>query len=574
MLSYLYAFYYGETMEETTNVSSPENVQTQPSGNLSKRTFWMYPLGTVGRDFLYMLFNSNLITFILFTKTLTTAQFTSVSFIIIAARIFDAFNDPIMGGIVENTRSRFGRFKPWMFIGALLTGLVVIAVFSVPVDGWGFIGFLAVMYFLFSITFTMNDISYWGMLPSLTSNERERDKLTSFAQIAATAGGAVAGFIIPVLAIGANPLGGSAPKAFMIIAVASAVLMFGFQLFTVIGVKEAPMVITAKKKTMGLKDMFRVIFKNDQLMWCALIALLYQTGTGVVGGGLSMSYIYFEFGYNGTLTMIFGALGGILGVVFTIIYPLLSKKFGRDKLLYSCGFAMVIGYALMLVFGLCIPSGIKTFHMDIFGFIVADIDLKFLILSIGNFIAGYGGGFYMIMVISIANTVEYNEWKTGNRDEGLIFSLRPFTAKMASALMQFLVMLVYLVVGVTVYTNGISAAENDVPRGLITSEEKMARIEGILATIPAAKKQALLACMCIIPIVFVAAAMLIYKRKYFLSEEVHQRMVKEIAEGRSEYQLKHKAETEQTAETTTDVVAENLFIEESTDIEEISDDET
>lgn len=287
-----------------------------------------------------------------------------------------------------------------------------------------------------------------------------------------------------------------------------------------------------------------------------------------------MSYIYFEFGYNGTLTMIFGALGGILGVVFTIIYPLLSKKFGRDKLLYSCGFAMVIGYALMLVFGLCIPSGIKTFHMDIFGFIVADIDLKFLILSIGNFIAGYGGGFYMIMVISIANTVEYNEWKTGNRDEGLIFSLRPFTAKMASALMQFLVMLVYLVVGVTVYTNGISAAENDVPRGLITSEEKMARIEGILATIPSAKKQALLACMCIIPIVFVAAAMLIYKRKYFLSEEVHQRMVKEIAEGRSEYQLKHKAETEQTAETTTDVAAENLFIEESTDIEEISDDKT
>jgi|GEM_PF-5718069 Na+/melibiose symporter-like transporter len=102
----------------------------------------------------------------------------------------------------------------------------------------------------------------------------------------------------------------------------------------------------------------------------------------------------------------------------------------------------------------------------------------------------------------------------------------------------------------------------------------MARIEGILATIPSAKKQALLACMCIIPIVFVAAAMLIYKRKYFLSEEVHQRMVKEIAEGRSEYQLKHKAETEQTAETTTDVAAEDLFIEESTDIEEISDDET
>ncbi len=535
-------------MENAHNVTDVENTSAENNDRLPKRNFWMYPLGTIGRDFLYNLFNGNLITFILFTKTLTTAQFTAVSFIIIAARIFDAFNDPIMGGIVENTRSRFGRFKPWMFIGAVLTGIVVVAVFSVPLDGWAFIGFLAAMYFLFSITFTMNDISYWGMLPSLSSNEHDRNKLTSFAQIAANIGGAIAGFIIPVLAIGANPIGGSAPRAFMLIAIASAILMFGFQLFTVFGVKEKPLVLTEKKKTMGLKDMFKVIFKNDQLMWCALIALIYQTGTGVVGGGLSMSYIYFEFGYNGTLTMIFGALGGVLGVVFTVIYPWLSKKFGRDKLLYSCAIAILVGYAAMLVCGLCIPSGIKSFHMDIFGLVVADMDLKFLILCLTNFIVGYGGGFYMIMVISLANTVEYNEWKTGKRDEGLIFSLRPFTAKMGSALMQFLVMLVYIIVGVTNYTNGISEAENDVPRGLITSEEKMERINGILATIPDSKKQALLVCMCIIPMVFVTAAIFIYKKKYFLTEEVHNRLIKEIAEGKSEYLLKQTALAEKEPE--------------------------
>lgn len=532
-------------MENANGANNAEITQAENSDKLSKRNFWMYPLGTIGRDFLYMLFNGNLITFVLFTKTLTTAQFTSISFIIIAARLFDAFNDPIMGGIVENTRSRFGRFKPWMFLGALLTGIVVVAVFSAPLDGWAFIGFLAVMYFLFSITFTMNDISYWGMLPSLTSNEHDRNRLTSFAQIAASIGGAVAGFIIPVLAIGANPIGGSAPRAFMLIAVASAILMFGFQMFTIFGVKEKPLVLTEKTKAMILKDMFKVLFKNDQLMWCALVALIYQTGTGVVGGGLSMSYIYFEFGYNGTLTMIFGGLGGALGVVFTVIYPWLSKKFGRDKLLYSCAFTTIIGYALMLVCGLCIPTGIKNFHMDIFGLIVADMDLKFLILSLANFIVGYGGGFYMIMIISLANTVEYNEWKTGKRDEGLIFSLRPFTAKMSSALTQFLVMLVYIIVGVTVYTNGISAAENDVPRGLITADEKMERIDGILRSIPDSKKQALLICMCVIPMVFMAAAALIYKKKFFLTEDVHNRLIKEIAEGKSEYQLKQKALDEQ-----------------------------
>lgn len=516
-------------MSKTVGATATVNGEAK----LPARNFIMYPLGTIGRDFLYNLFNSNLITFILFTKTLTKAQFAAVSIIIIAARIFDAFNDPIMGGIVENTRSRFGKFKPWMTIGALLTGLVVIGVFSVPLNGWSFIGFLAVMYFLFSITFTMNDISYWGMMPSLTANEHDRNKLTSFAQIAAGIGGAIAGFIIPVLAIGANPLGGSAPKAFMLIAVFSAIFMFGFQMFTVFGVKEKPLVLAEKKPPMKLKDMFKVILKNDQLMWCALIALIYQIGTQVVNGGLSMSYIYFEFGYNGTLTMLFGALSGAVGVIFTLVFPWLSKKFGRDKLLASCAYAIIFGYIAVMLCGILIPAGTHTVHLDILGLIVADMDLKFIVMTLVNIIPGYGGGFYMIMVICLANTVEYNEWKTGQRDEGLIFSLRPFTAKLASALMQFIVMLVYLIVGVTTYTNGISDAENAVPQGLMTAEEKMETINGILAEVPQAKKTALLVCMCVIPAVFVTVAIILYKKKFFLTEEFHAKIVREIAERKA-----------------------------------------
>ena len=139
----------------------------------------------------------------------------------------------------------------------------------------------------------------------------------------------------------------------------------------------------------------------------------------------------------------------------------------------------------------------------------------------------------MIMVICLANTVEYNEWKTGQRDEGLIFSLRPFTAKLASALMQFIVMLVYLIVGVTTYTNGISDAENAVPQGLMTSEEKMETINGILAEVPQAKKTALLVCMCVIPAVFVTVAIILYKKKFLLTEEFHAKIVREIAERKA-----------------------------------------
>jgi len=519
---------------------SNEITQAAPAEErMPKRNLFMFPLGTIGRDFLYYLFNSNLLTFILFTKNVTPAQFASVSIIIIAARIFDAFNDPIMGGIVENTRTKFGKFKPWMTLGALLTCIVVIAVFSAQLHGWAFIGFLAVMYFLFSITFTMNDISYWGMLPSLTTNEHDRNLLTSFAQICAGMGTGLAGILIPMLCIGANPLGGSAPMAFMIIAIISAVLMFGFQMFTVFGVKEKPLPpIQANKKALTLKDMFKVIFKNDQLLWCALLLLLYQVGTQVVNGGLSMSYIYFEFGYNGTLTMLFAVLSSAASTIFTFLFPWLSKKFGRDKLMYSCAFSMIFGYAASLLCGIFIPHGLVPMHIDLLGLIVVDLDLKFLLLTILGLFTGYGGGIYMIMVINLTNTVEYNEWKTGQRDEGLIFSLRPFTAKMASAIMQFIVMLVYLVVGVTKYTNAISDAENLAAQKVYDDAQKMEVINGVLSEIPDSKKTALLACMCIIPILFTVAAILIYKFKFKLTEETHRRMVLEIAEGRSEYALK------------------------------------
>ncbi len=483
---------------------------------LSNRNLIMFPLGTVGRDFLYSLFNSYLLTYILFTKQLTDAQFASVSIIIIVARIFDAFNDPVMGGIVENTRGRFGKFKPWITIGAVLTGSVVIAVFSTSLQGWNFIGFLAVMYFLFSITFTMNDISYWGMLPALSSNEHDRNKLTSFTNIFVAIGSGLAGILVPACTAGRFTIGGNSVKAYSYIAIIAAVIMVGFQMFTVFGVKEKPLPLFAEKQpTIKLKDMFKIIIKNDQLMWCALIFLIFNVGTNVVSGGLSMSYIYFEFGYNGLLITLFGVLFAVTSTAFTLFYPWLSKKFGRKKLLFSAALALSIGYGIILLGGLLpIPADLWM--------------LKFGIMIFGNGFVGWGQGFYMIMVINIANTVEYNEWKTGQRNEGLIFSIRPFTSKMGSALMQFIIMLVYLIVGVTKFTNGISEFENAASRGEITDEAKLEGIKGILAQIPESKKIALLVCMCVIPSVALIGSYLIFRKKCFLDEQTHAKMVADI----------------------------------------------
>ena len=109
----------------------------------TRKNLWMFPLGTVGRDMIYTLFTNFILTYILFTRSLTAAQLSAVTAIMVAARVFDALNDPIMGNIIERTRSRWGKFKPWLVVGILLTSVVVYAAFNTNLQGWGFVIFFA-----------------------------------------------------------------------------------------------------------------------------------------------------------------------------------------------------------------------------------------------------------------------------------------------------------------------------------------------------------------------------------------------------------------------------------------------
>ena len=164
-----------------------------------KRNLIMFPLGTVGRDMIYNLFTNFIFTFILFTRGLNAAQLGAVSAIMIGARVFDALNDPIMGNIIERTRTRWGKYKPWLVIGILSTSLVVYAAFNTKLAGWNFVWFFALIYFLYSITYTMHDISYWGMVPALGTDAHVRDQFTARTNLFAGIGGTLAGFFIPML---------------------------------------------------------------------------------------------------------------------------------------------------------------------------------------------------------------------------------------------------------------------------------------------------------------------------------------------------------------------------------------
>ena len=114
---------------------------------ITKKNLIFFPLGTMGRDAVYSLINSYLLTFVLFTHSLDAAQLAAITGIMIAARAFDALNDPVMGNMIERTRSRFGKFKPWLAAGGVSTSVVIFLLFNVRLQGWPFVWFFALMYF-------------------------------------------------------------------------------------------------------------------------------------------------------------------------------------------------------------------------------------------------------------------------------------------------------------------------------------------------------------------------------------------------------------------------------------------
>lgn len=479
-----------------------------------KRNRLFFPLGTIGRDMIYQLFTNFIYTYVLFTRSLTDAQLGAIAGIMIAARVFDAINDPLMGNIIDRTRTKWGKFKPWLAIGILSTSLVVYLAFNSNFEGWSFIIFFGVVYFLFSITFTMHDISYWGMIPSLGSDAGERDILTSRANLCAGLGATLAGMLIPMFTIGASAIGGNARTAYGIIALIFCLLAPLFLGITIFGVKEKRDYEKAPAPPVSFKKIIRTISGNDQLRWITLIILLQQIGNGLIMGGMGTTYIYFEFGYAGGLYSIFSTIGVLATAFLMIFYPLISRKVRRKSLMRQMILVAAAGYGLMLLAGLLIPAG----NM-----------IKFWIITLAYMIANLGQySFYLVIMISILNTVEYNELRTGQRDDAIIASVRPFMTKLGSALTIAITTVSYILFRVTNFTNQISALEQQANLNQITDEVKLEKIGEVLSEASKTQTLGLLLVMTTLSFLFMLAAHRLYQKHYRLDEEEYKRICLEL----------------------------------------------
>jgi melibiose permease/lactose/raffinose/galactose permease len=136
----------------------------------------------------------------------------------------------------------------------------------------------------------------------------------------------------------------------------------------------------------------------------------------------------------------------------------------------------------------------------------------------------------MILMICIANTTEYNDYKFGKRCEGVIFSTRAFLCKLGGAVNTLVVMLFYIVIGINKDTNKIASLEQDANLGKITSDQKLSTIKGIINGVSQLKINSLLLLICIVSIICFTAAYFIYKKKYFITEEYFDEITEKIRE--------------------------------------------
>lgn len=497
-------------MESRKGVFFMENEE-----KLRKRNLITYPLGTMGRDAVYALINSYLLTFVLFTHSLTAAQLTAITGIMIGARVFDAFNDPIMGNIIECTRSKYGKFKPWLLAGILSTSVVIYLMFNVQLQGWKFVVFFGVMYFAFSITYTMNDISYWGMVPALSSDADARNQFASRATLFAGIGGTAATILIPLFTTGKNTIGGNAAYAYGRIALVIGILAPLFLCITIFGTKEhrdTAQENKAKEK-FSFRKLVHTIFRNDQLIWVAVIFLIQQIGNGLIVGGIGSTYIYSIYGYEGGLYSLFTTVGMSVTAFLMIFYPTISRHIHRKKLMGYMAVIATCGYVMIFASGLMPGKGMG----------------KFVVLMIGYMLCNFGQYcYYLIMMISIMNTVEYNELKFGSRDEGIITSLRPFITKLGGAIIVAVTSAAYILLGVTDYTNQISELEQQCNQNLITEASKLSQIDAVLSHVTNQQAMGLLIFMSIVPGILMLLSYFLYKKHYKLDEEEYDRICKEL----------------------------------------------
>lgn len=467
-------------------------MSTENKNKMPMRQRLAYSFGAFGNDSFYGLLCGYLIMFItshLFdtgNQALDNKMISIVTLIIMCLRFVELFIDPFIGNAIDRTKTRWGHFRPWVVIGGTVSAVILLLLFTnmgglYKKSAVGYLILFGILYITMDIFYSFKDVGFWSMLPSLTTDSREREKTATFARVGSTIGGGMVGIIVmpAVIYFSATKTSTGDNRGWFVFAliICSLAMLsaWGVGIFT----RETNSEIRKNKQdTVGVIGIFKALSGNDQLMWVACAYLFYCVGINIINS-LEVYYFTYIMGAPKAFS-IFSTINVFLGIIGTSLFPFFSRHLSRKALFTS-----------LLVFMLC---GIALFT-------VAGDNLVLVLIAASMF------GFpqpmvFLIVLMVITDSVEYGQLKLGHRDESLALSVRPLLDKFGGAVANGVVGQVAILAGMT---TGATASS-------ITATGRM-NFKVMMFAVPA---------------VLLVIAIIVFAKKVILSEEKHAEIVAEL----------------------------------------------
>ena len=451
-----------------------------------------YACGTFGHDIFYMMVSTYFIMFI--TSNLFNTEDQShneymigiIMTVILVIRVAELFIDPFIGNTIDKTNTRWGRFKPWVIVGGFVAALSLAILFT---DLGGlttsnpllYLIIFAILYLVMDIFYSAKDVAIWSMVPAMSFDSKEREITATFARIGSVFGAQlVTVMVIPIVLFFSKDANGGVGDANGWLAFAligGGVSLLGAVILG-LGTKQQASALRENKKETTFKEVFSILGKNDQLMWIAITFLIFCFGQDLVNS-FQMYYFAYILG-DSTYLSFLGIINVIIGLLAVALFPILTTKFKRRNLFFYSVVIMIIALIIYAFAGtnsvlVLIAAGLFNLPQPLV---------------------------FLVVLMTITDTVEYGQLKIGHRDESLILSIRPLVNKLSGAVTSAIVGFTAVWVGMS----GKATADS------ITDSNKM-MFELIMFAVP---------------IVFMLIATLLYKTKVTLTEEKHAEIVKEL----------------------------------------------
>lgn len=361
--------------------------------------------------------------FMLYMTDVAGVHASMLAWMFLAARLFDALNDPVMGSIVEMTRTRQGKMRPYLKYSPIPIAILTVLLFvSLPVGETGKFAFGTVIYLLWGIAYTSVDVPYWGLASSMTSDTEKRNTILTVARLFCTIGSGAISIFIPVIIGNDTPIETQRILypivALVCVLIAVPTFWVGYK-----GTKERFYDAETDGKFTLIKNL-KLLGKNKPALLIILVGVLGSLRTIYMTTAVYYAkYNLRDFNLAGVIFLL--VVPG--GLAATLLTPVLSKKFGKKTIFI---WSHIIGGALLiLLYIIGLPTGTS---------LAAQIAFYIIII-----LAGIPSGFSNIMTYSmIADSIDYLEDKTGERAEAFCFSLQTFISKIGMAMTAFVTLMV------------------------------------------------------------------------------------------------------------------------------------